>query len=145
MGRVMRTAPLVALLLSAAIAMPAAAEAVMPAWAMLSLAPSLISADVSESLSKAMPGDAGKNRQMQVTAIRQQGNRTALTLRSKDGVTQVDTLVSSAAARAQAVQVNDMLDIEAIGQTGFAVKKAGATLVVLARPDTGLVHSKART
>jgi len=43
------------------------------------------------------------------------------------------------------VQVNDMLDIEAIGQTGFAVKKAGATLVVLARPDTGLVHSKART
>ena len=117
----------------------------MPAWAMLSLAPSLISADVSESLSKAMPGDAGKNRQMQVTAIRQQGNRAALTLRSKDGVTQVDTLVSSAAARAQRVQVNDMLDIEAIGQTGFAVKKAGATLVVLARPDTGLVHSKART
>jgi len=73
----------------------------MPAWAMLSLAPSLISADVSESLSKTMPGDAGKNRQMQVTAIRQQGDRTALALRSKDGVTQIDALVSSAAARAQ--------------------------------------------
>ena len=73
----------------------------MPAWAMLSLTPSLISADASESLSRTMPGDAGKNRQMQVTAIRQQGDRTALTLRSKDGVTQVDALVSSAAAHAQ--------------------------------------------
>jgi len=73
----------------------------MPAWAMLSLTPSLISADASESLSRTMPGDAGKNRQMQVTAIRQQGDRTALTLRSKDGVTQVDALVSSAASYAR--------------------------------------------
>ncbi|QNA87799.1 hypothetical protein G4G28_03690 [Massilia sp. Dwa41.01b] len=144
----MRAASLIALLLSASIATPASADEQIPPWALslaLSIAPFYMSSQAAGDLSKSTSGDPAKNKQWQVAAMRTEGDRTALELRSEDGATRVDTMVSSAIARAHAVKLHDTLEIEAIGQTGFAVKKAGATLVVMVRPDTGLLHSKART
>lgn len=144
----MRAAPLFALLLSAAVAAPASADPVIPPWAIsvsMSIIPFYLSSQGAMELSRTVSGDADKNKQWQVAAIRQEGDKMALELRSEDGLTRLDTVVSSAIARAQGVQVNDVLDIEAIGQTGYTLKKAGVTLVVMVRPDTGLVHSKVRT
>ncbi len=143
-----RFAPLLALLLSASIAAPAAADAVIPSWAIpfvVSIMPFYMSSEGAKNLSEKTSGDVEKNKKWQVAAMRQEGDKTALTLRSQDGTTDVDTVVSSAAARAHGVQVNDTLDIETIGQAGFALKKAGATVGVMLRPDTGLVHSRVRT
>ena len=143
----MRAAPLLALLVSASIAAPAAADAVIPSWAIpfaLSIMPFYMSSEGAKNLSESMSGDAEKNKKWQVAELRREGDNTALALRSEDGLTRIDTVVNSAVARAHGVQVNDTLDIEVIGQTGFALKKAGATLVVMVRPDTGLVHSKVR-
>ena len=83
-----RFAPLLALLLSVSIAAPAAADAVIPSWAIpfvLSIMPFYMSSEGAKSLSEKTSGDVEKNRKWQVAAMHQEGDKTALTLRSQEG------------------------------------------------------------
>lgn len=97
------------------------------------------------SVSGAVKGSIDKHKRWRVAAVRPQGQQAALELRSEDGELKIDTMVDARIVQAHKLQAGDALDIEAIGQTGYAVKKGATTITLLAEPNSGMIHSKARS
>lgn len=81
------------------------------------------------------------NKRWEVTKVHPQGAKTALELRSMNEGLKMEIAVATATARSQAVQVHDALDIEAVGQAGYTVRKGAKTIGIL---SSGMVHSQAR-
>ena len=148
----MRAAPIVALLLSAAVAAPASAEhhftpsetSTLSAIVVVA-SPFILSYQGGKKLSQAVSGDLESQKRWRVAALRPQGDKTAVELRSEDKTMKIDTMVATRTARSQGLKVDDELGIEPIGKSGYTLKKGATTIGVMTQPDSGLVHSKARS
>ena len=93
-----------------------------------------VAANASESLA----------RSWKVAKVQPRGPRTDLELRCDDKQVKLNMTIDSRIAQEQHVQVGDQLDIDAIGKTGYTVRKGQATVAILTEPGAGMVHSKAR-
>lgn len=148
----MRPHSLIALTLAAAIAVPASAEhrfspseeSALSAVVVLA-SPFLLSYYGGKKLSEASKGELESQKRWRVTAVRAQGEKTALELRSEDQGLKLETTVATTTARSQGLKAGDELDLQVIGKSGYALRKGETTIGVLAQPDSGLVHSSART
>lgn len=147
----MRAAPFVVLALAASLAAPASAEVNLTASEASALSavivvasPFVLSYQGGKKLSQAASGDLESQKRWRVAALRPQGDRTAVALRSEDNTLQIDTMVATRTARSQGLKVDDELGIEPIGKSGYTLKKGDTTIGVMTPPDSGLVHSKAR-
>ena len=143
----------IAVALAAAIAAPAPATAqsltpseasaltgsfiVLLPFSLVALSGAVVSNKIEESL------DGQK--QWRVAAIKPQGDKTAVELRSADARLKLDMMVDTKVALARQLKVDDTIGIEAVGKTGYVVSKGAATIGLLAEPGSGMVHSKART
>ena len=96
---------------------------------------------VSGTLKESIDGQ----KQWRVAAIKPQGEKTAVELRSVDRQLKLDMMVDTKVAQARHIKVDDDIAIEAVGNTGYVVKKGAATIGLLAEPGSGMVHSKARS
>lgn len=79
-----------------------------------------------------------------VTQAQPKGDKTALELHSDDKRMKLDMEIETQVAQAQRVEVGDSIDIDAIGNTGYAVRKGEATIALLAEPAAGATHSAVR-
>lgn len=80
-----------------------------------------------------------------VTQLKDQpGGKTEAKMHCDDGKFDLTMTVLTPTARAQRLTAGDMLDIDRVGDTGYVVKKGAATIGVLPRTDSGMLHSKAR-
>jgi hypothetical protein len=137
--------------LAAAVMAPACAEhnftpseTSVLSGAIVLASPFILSYYGGKKLSEAGSGELQSQKRWRVAAVRPQGEKTALELRSEDQTLMLETTVATRTARAQGLKAGDQLGIEAIGKSGYAVKKADTTIGVLVQPESGLVHSKAR-
>ena len=142
---------LAAITLAAAVMTPASAEHNFTpsetsalSSAIILASPFILSYYGGKKLSEASSGELQSQKRWRVAAVRPQGEKTALELRSEDKSMMLETTVATRTARAQNVKAGDELGIEAIGKSGYAMKKADTTIGVLVQPESGLVHSKAR-
>lgn len=151
----MRVAPLVTLVFAATLAAtltaPASAEMNLTASEASALSavivvasPFVLSSQGGKKLSEAVSGDLEGQKRWRVAALRPQGDKTAIELRSEDKTMQIDTMVATRTARSQGLKVDDELGIKPIGKSGYTLKKGATTIGVMTPPDSGLVHSKAR-
>ncbi|WP_136220132.1 hypothetical protein [Massilia sp. Mn16-1_5] len=149
----MRPRSLLVLTVAAAIATPVSAgdghltstDASLISALVVVAAPFSLASAAGEVLSQASSTEKlERNKQWRVAAVRPQGDKTALELRSEDKTLKLETIVATTTARAQKLQVEDEIGLETIGKSGYTLKKAGTTIGVLVRPESGLVHSKAR-
>jgi len=156
-GYLMRAAPLVTLVFAvtfaAALTAPAPASAEMNLTAseasalsavIVVASPFILSHQSGKKLSQAASGDLDSQKRWRVAALRPQGDKTAIALRSEDQTMQIDTMVATKTARSQGLKLNDELGIEPIGRSGYTLKKGATTIGVMTPPDSGLLHSKAR-
>jgi hypothetical protein len=151
----MRSRSLLALTLAAAIATPASAgegshmtstDVSILGSVVVVAAPFVLASYGGAKLSEASSADRiEQNERWRVAALRPQGEKTAVELRSEDKTLKLETTVATTTVRSQRLQVDDELGLQAIGKSGYALKKGETTIGVLVRPDTGLVHSKARS
>lgn len=147
----MRTQTLLAAILAAAIAAPAPAmaqnnplsEASKVAGSAVLLVPfSLI---VAGSVASEASNKLSNHKRWRVAKLRPQGPKTALELRSEDDEQlKLEMAIDAKLAQEHKVQVNDALQVEAVGKTGYQVRKGAATIALLAEPGSGMLHSKAR-
>lgn len=80
-----------------------------------------------------------------VTQLKDQpGGKTEARLHCDDGKFDLTMTVLTLTVRTQRLAAGDTLDIDRVGDTGYVVRKDGATIGVLPRTDGGMVHSKAR-
>jgi len=142
---------LAAVTLAAAVMAPASAELRLTpsetsvlSGAIVLASPFILSYYGGKKLSEAGSGELQSQKRWRVAAVRPQGEKTALELRSEDQTLMLETTVATRTARAQGIKAGDELGIEAIGKSGYALKKADTTIGVLVQPESGLVHSKAR-
>ena len=147
----MRAASFVTLVLAAAMAAPASAEMNLTASEASALStvivvasPFILSHAGGKKLSQAVSGELESRKRWRVATLRPQGDKTAVALRSEDQTMQIDTMVATRTARSQALKVDDELGIEAIGKSGYTLKKGATTIGVMTPPDSGLLHSTAR-
>jgi hypothetical protein len=81
-----------------------------------------------------------------VTQLKDQpGGKTEAKMRCDDGKLDLTMTILTPTARAQRLAAGDVLDIDRVGDTGYVVRKGSATIGVLPRTDSGMVHSKARS
>ncbi|MFC3460879.1 MULTISPECIES: hypothetical protein [Massilia] len=106
--------------------------------------PFILSHQGGKKLSQAASGGLEGQKRWRVAALRPQGDKTAVALRSEDQTMQIDTMVATKTARSQGLKVDDELGIEPIGRSGYTLKKGATTIGVMTPPDSGLLHSKAR-
>jgi len=154
-GYAMRSRSLLALTLAAAIATPASAgdgghltstDVSLLASIVVVVAPFVLASYGGAKLSEASSAQGlERNERWRVAALRPQGEKTAVELRSEDKTLTLETTVATTTARAQRLQVDDELGLQPIGKSGYTLKKGETTIGVLVRPDTGLVHSTARS
>jgi len=85
----------------------------------------------------------GSNR-WKVTSVRPKGKTTAVEL-CDDRQARIEVALDSRIAHEQDLRVDDELAIEALGKSGYALKKGSATIALLAQPGNGMHHSKARS
>jgi len=141
---------LLAVTLAAAIAMSAPAPAMAANLSDVSrnVAGSLVLSPViilslavvgSATLSNAFDGST----RWKVTSVRPKGKKTAVEL-CDDRQAKIEVELDSRVAHEQNVRVDDELGIEALGKSGYALKKGAATIALLAQPGNGMHHSKAR-
>lgn len=93
----------------------------------------------SATLSNAFHGSTS----WKVTSVRPKGKKTAVEL-CDERQARIEVELDSRVAQAQNVRVDDELGIEALGKSGYALKKGAATIALLAQPGNGMHHSKAR-
>lgn len=150
----MRPRSLLALTLAAAIVTPVSAgdghltstDASLISALVVVAAPFSLASAAGEVLSQTASAEKlERNKQWRVAALRSQGDKTAVALRSEDQTLQLETIVATTTARAQKLQVDDQLELQTIGKSGYTLRKGEMTIGVLVRPESGLVHSKART
>lgn len=114
------------------------------ASALVLLSPVIITyvdSDLSEKASEAAFGE----QRWSVETVRPEGDKTALELRSDDQKMKIAMTMDARLAQREQVRVGDRIDIEAVGKTGYTVRKGGVTIALLADPANGMAHSKART
>lgn len=150
----MHLRPFLALTLAAALASPASAgempmktplDASAIASVVVVVVPLMLVSGAGLLISHASGTERmANNRRWEVKKVHPQGARTALELRSKDEDLKIDMAVATATARLQKLQVRDQLEIEAVGNAGYAVRKGATTIGVLTQPGSGMVHSQAR-
>lgn len=150
----MHLRPFLALTLAAALVSPASADdrwvktpfdASAMASAVVVVVPLVLASYAGHKISEASSAERmANNRRWEVTKVRPQGARTAIEMRSKDEALKIDMAVATTTARSQKLQVRDQLEIEAVGNAGYAVRKGATTIGVLAQPGSGMVHSQAR-
>mgnify|MGYP000880830774 CR=1 FL=1 len=80
-----------------------------------------------------------------VETVRPEGDKTALELRSDDRKMKIAMAMDTRLAQREQVRVGDRIDLEAVGETGYTVKKGEVTIALLTNPETGMTYSKART
>lgn len=142
---------LLAVVLAAAIALPAPAMAgksglsgaSQTAVGSLVLSPVIVLSLAvvgSAAISNAFDGST----RWKVTGVRPQGKKTAVEM-CDDRQARIEVELDSNVAHEQNVRVNDELGIEALGKSGYALKKGTATIALLAQPGNGMHHSKARS
>ena len=143
---------LAAVTLAAAVMAPASAELRLTpsetsvlSGAIVLASPFILSYYGGKKLSEAGSGELQSQKRWRVAAVRPQGEKTALELRSEDQTLMLETTVATKTARAHGIKAGDELGLQAIGKSGYALKKGETTIGVLVRPDTGLVHSAARS
>jgi len=78
-----------------------------------------------------------------VTGVRKQGKKTTVDM-CDERQARIEVALDNQVAQAHDVRVDDVLGIEALGKSGYALKKGTATLALLAQPGNGMHHSKAR-
>jgi hypothetical protein len=137
--------------LAATVAAPASAEMNLTASEASALStvivvasPFILSHEGGKRLSQAVSGDLDSRKRWRVAALRPQGDKTAVVLRSEGQAMQIDTMVATRTARSQGLKVDDELGIEPIGKSGYTLKKGATTIGVMTPPDSGLLHSRAR-
>lgn len=99
----------------------------------------------SQEVTRSIGDHLRSHKHWTVAGVREQGEKTAVELRSDDGELKLDLTVVTRTARAEGLKVRDQLDVDPIGKSGFVVKKGAATIGVLTRPGAGLADSKVRT
>ena len=104
---------------------------------------SLVSAG-STAVSQSVSNLSDRSR-WQVTQLKAQpGDKTEAKMHSDDGRFDLTMTVPTATVREQRLTVGDAIDIDRIGDAGYAVRKGTATLGVVPRADSGMLHSQAR-
>lgn len=144
---------LLAVVLAAAIALPASSpamagrsglsEASAAGVGSLVLSPVVVlslAAVGSATLSNALDGST----RWKVTEVRPKGKKTTVEM-CDDRQARIEVELDSKVAHEQNVRVDDELGIEALGKSGYALKKGTATIALLAQPGNGMHHSKARS
>ena len=139
----------IALALAVASAAPASAqrnlsEASAVAGSLVVAVPFSVGYLSGAALSDASMAPVNLSRSWKVAKVKQQGPKTDLELHCDDKQVKLDMTIDSRVAQEQQLKVGDQLDIDAIGKTGYAVRKGPATVAILAEPGAGMVHSKAR-
>jgi hypothetical protein len=148
----MRFTTLLAAVLAAAIASPAPAMAqhstpmdsskVIGSAALLVPFSLIVAGSVASEAANKLSG----KKRWRVAALRPQGAKTGLELRSEDDKDlKLEMAIDTRIAQQHTLQVNDELRLEAVGKTGYEVRKGGATIALLAEPGSGMLHSKARS
>jgi hypothetical protein len=98
-----------------------------------------------EAVSEASRSSLNLSQRWKVDKVQPRGARTELQLHCDDKQLKLDLAIDNRIAQAQQIKVGDELDIEAIGSTGYAVKKGQATVVLLEQPGAGMAHSTPRS
>lgn len=147
----MRLHSLLAITLAAAIAAPSQAAAPGPSDTVLSVGSIVLLVPFSVvylSAKKVAEGSQAAidvSRRWSVAAVRPEGDKTALELRSDDQQLKIDMAIQTRIVQNEALKTGDRIDIEAVGKAGYAVKKGTATIALLAEPGTGMAHSRPRS
>ena len=145
----MQARSLLALVLAAGMVAPTSAQRLSEASAavgsLMVAVPFSIGYLSGAALSEASKAPVNLSRSWKVAKVQPRGPRTELELHCDEQQVKLDMRIDSRVAQDQQLQVGDQLDIDAIGKTGYAVRKGRATVAILADPGTGIVHSKARS
>lgn len=142
----------VAVTLGVAIAAPAPvvaqsdlSEASVAAGSLVVAVPFSLVALSGIGLSEVSKAPFNLSRSWKVGKVQPRGPKTDVELHCDDKQVRLDMTIDSRVAQERQLQVGDQLDIDAIGKSGYAVRKGQATVAILAEPGAGMVHSKARS
>lgn len=147
----MRLHSLLALALAAVIAVPSQAAASGPSETAASVGSIVLLVPFSvvylsaKTVAEGSQAAIDVSKRWSVGAVRPNGDKTALELRSDDQQLKIDMAIQTRIAQNEAIMAGDRIDIEAIGKAGYAVKKGKATIALLAEPGTGMAHSRPRS
>ena len=147
----MRLHSLLALTLAAVIAVPSQAappgpsETAASVGSIVLLVPFSVVYLSAKTVAEGSSAAIDVSRRWRVAAIRPEGDKTALELRSDDQQLKIDMAIQTRIVQNEALKAGDRIDIEAVGKAGYAVKKGKATIALLAEPGTGMAHSRPRS
>ena len=79
-----------------------------------------------------------------VSAVRPEGDKTALELDSDDKTLKMAMSIDRAIVQREQLAVGDSIVVEEVGTTGYAARKGAATIALFARPGMNMAHSRAR-
>lgn len=121
-----------------------ASQTSMFAGSIVLVAPFSLAYASGKAVSEASRSALNLSQRWKVDKVQPRGARTELQLQSDDKQLKLDVTVDNRIAQAQHIKAGDELDIEAIGTTGYAIKKGEATVALLEQPGAGMAHSTAR-